>query len=1162
MIDLILKRKNLDILFILLLIIGTIFSSNQNLSLNITFSANLNSILSNLDVVNNTQNVQSNMNSSDCVKKFIPIISTLSSNCQSRIVSSFNQNVVPGRCCTPANFTSSIRDCLKADISSFTNSMTKISQSNKLAFSCYKNNEVFKILNKLPLSKEEIDNDNTFLKGLLLGYNNLNHLMSKCLSALNNLSLNMLTRMCLPSTSLPNFFKKDSSGNYASILKLKQDDLDIQKSCTDYLRNHTQITNVLLNSYVDQVNYLLGVDQCNYYSDFFNFDMGQDKNDIYFPNKIIPSAPETFNSLLDTWSNCTSTKSEFLSFAVSTLKTNIQLSQQANPNGLSTFIGRADINFDIIKRTFYLEKYPSFHVKCDSNTCTAYCLTCNGLIWDNTKVVSGSNIKSFDTSCCNGVCVVYIQLVNPNVSGSEVFKINGDSSTRNADKLLTEKLANAQFCFDNKKNFTANLRGPNSTYVRSNNTINNTSNNTIRNFSNVNFTNSKLKSVITDIQANPNNYNLDFRLGSALNLLIQPYNNNTRVTLMNFLNRDLYARNNSFYFACENGNCTYQCKNCSDSNSTFALFPNNTMNPIQAPKKLLKKSGSSGSKSSGSSTKSGGSSTKSGGSSLTGGSTKSGGSSSNSGGSTKSGGSSLTGGSSSNSGGSTKSGGSSLAGGSSSYGASNTNLRPNSGPSSNQPTLSGQATKLQYNQPSSSTSQYSGYSSSMYYPSTKSNINVNSNTYSYNKISVNTYSNNYNSNFQSSYSNSFSSRSTVIITTKYYSMPTYYYTPITRYSIRYYTYRPTYYTYYSSDMYYSPSWGFYSSYYMPNYNFMYYRAPSPYSNLSINNPSADLRPNYNPLDWMPSSRLPFDISTYMTNINNKINSIKLYVECCSLFCVTYLESFDDGYTNPNDSRNRVFLDFNMRNYLFLDSAQLIPKTKKCMMDNLYSRLENGTITNNQTDQYRSLNITNSCEIETPYKTFPLKNSCRNELSQYCGLNNFDQLIERFFPKTYNSQCSLSLLCPNITDSSSEDDRARCGDLLSTNFMSNNYRVSYTSLAFPCHASNNAPKAISSLIQTHMMKSRLSQSNTTSLYVNETNLSSTDKSEISSVQSAVNQQGNITVVIDNNSNLAANTNVDIDLGKINSNVQASTMQSSSSAFSKLSGFILILALFLI
>ena len=88
----------------------------------------------------------------------------------------------------------------------------------------------------------------------------------------------------------------------------------------------------------------------NYYSDFFNFDMGQDKNDIYFPNKIIPSAPETFNSLLDTWSNCTSTKSEFLSFAVSTLKTNIQLSQQANPNGLSTFIGRADINFDAFQQ--------------------------------------------------------------------------------------------------------------------------------------------------------------------------------------------------------------------------------------------------------------------------------------------------------------------------------------------------------------------------------------------------------------------------------------------------------------------------------------------------------------------------------------------------------------------------------------------------------------------------------------------------------------------------------------------------------------------------------------------------------------------------------------------------------------------------------------------
>ena len=349
--DLILKKKNIDFLFILLLIIGTIFATNQNATVNITtgsvnmtVSINIGSLVSNLDTVIQSSAVQNNTISSECVRKFSPIISKLPSGCQSRIVSLFNANTIQGRCCTPANFTKSIKECLMSEANYFSQSMSKIAISNKKAFSCFKNNEVFKVINNLPLSKDEQNSDDHFLRTLILSYNNLNHLLSKCIQGMNTISMQMLTRMCLPSTSLPKFFNQDSSGNYVSVMKLKKDDVDTHKACANYLRNHTQISNVLLDSYVDQVNYLLGVDQCNYYSDFFNFDINQDKNDIFFPSTVVPSSvPDTFDVMLGTWNTCANSKTDFQSFAVSTLMSNIQISQKANPNGLSTFIGRSDI---------------------------------------------------------------------------------------------------------------------------------------------------------------------------------------------------------------------------------------------------------------------------------------------------------------------------------------------------------------------------------------------------------------------------------------------------------------------------------------------------------------------------------------------------------------------------------------------------------------------------------------------------------------------------------------------------------------------------------------------------------------------------------------------------------------------------------------------------
>ena len=326
------------------------------------------------------------------------------------------------------------------------------------------------------------------------------------------------------------------------------------------------------------------------------------------------------------------------------------------------------------------------------------------------------------------------------------------------------------------------------------------------------------------------------------------------------------------------------------------------------------------------------------------------------------------------------------------------------------------------------------------------------------------------------------------------------------------------------------------------------------NNLNNNNQTAlysgvDLSPNYNPLDWMPSYRVPFNLSSYMTILNAQLISIKIYVECCQLFCVTFIDSFDDGYSNVSDNRRRVFVDINLRNYLFLDSASMNPSTKKCMISDLYSQPNNGTLFNSTADQYRSLNMVTNCGIDAPFKTFPLKNTCRNELSQYCGMNNFGSIIQRFYPPNYSGTCNQSLLCLNVTSSSSDDLKAACGASLSQNFMTNSFRISYTGIAYPCHnpAIAQAPVQATSFIQAHLMKSRLGQVNSTSGYVDESTLTPSEQNEVVSTVVSVQSNGNLTVAIDGNTNTAPNTNVAQDLNNINANIQVNNSTNYSSTF---------------
>jgi hypothetical protein len=351
----------------------------------------------------------------------------------------------------------------------------------------------------------------------------------------------------------------------------------------------------------------------------------------------------------------------------------------------------------------------------------------------------------------------------------------------------------------------------------------------------------------------------------------------------------------------------------------------------------------------------------------------------------------------------------------------------------------------------------------------------------------------------------------------------------------------------------------------------------------------------------------------MNLVNQKLNQVKIFVECCKLFCVTYIESFDDGVAQLGSAK-RVFVDFNLRNYFGLDTSNLPVQQKTCLVGSLYSNTSNS-------------GWVQSCQIDAPFRTFPLKDSCRNSMNRQCGSVGFNDIFERF-----DGKCDDSLVCDNVNESSSEAEKLNCGAQISTRFLSNNFQIHFASLVNPC-ARKAAPAQarLTSLIQTHFMKKILQVSNSTnstntttsnatrtnttftttnstttttngtnttntttsvnttssnnttnatgvtnatlsnttssntsavnssSPYVNEASLTPAERNDLNTTTTTVKSDGSITVSIDSNTNLAPNLNVEADLNKIKSG----NTSSSNGSFAKLSGLlILILAVFFI
>jgi len=426
--------------------------------------------------------------------------------------------------------------------------------------------------------------------------------------------------------------------------------LEIYKECNEYTITQEKFGKTIIDSGVDTINLLNGSSECNYFSRNFIFDPEKDKEDEIFQmqqkynmknenietdyidilynnsHNNIDTNNEKDNEVndrnnpnyyLDSWYGCIKQKF-FQLFSTQTNQNKVRLENEIdnlyktipialykNPQGLSTYIGRFDIDFSIIKKTFDITSFSYFHIICENRICEANCPICSSsdFSWDNLNVVK-SDSTFLEISCCDKLCVIYIRIIdsfnnnnnsNYNVNnynyvmGAEIFHVKNSNYIFDISPLEIEKIKNANKSFEEEDiNFEDK-----------------------KNHNNYTRKDSDFQSEVEEIIKRSNKYIKDIRLSYLMYLNLDIKNNmkffngnlfrnlssdrknindhnNKFIQLNDFIYENLMLTNSTFYFECDKGKCIYECKICpsidfyeGDSQTIkieFNLNPNNSPN--------------------------------------------------------------------------------------------------------------------------------------------------------------------------------------------------------------------------------------------------------------------------------------------------------------------------------------------------------------------------------------------------------------------------------------------------------------------------------------------------------------------------------------------------------------------------------------------------------
>jgi hypothetical protein len=827
-----------------------------------------------------------------CVKKFATILANYPKDIQKAFIKEFYAAEESLNCCNSNTVAEKISKYYNYNVKSFADLASKQSKDSKVGMSC------FKSINHLQTEfgfKDDTASTSSreFIKELLMSQNQANTNLAKCTTELNKAVMKNALLMCGTDSFHQKVFNFNENGVATSPKKSFEINEHIYKSCSEFFKSNEDLSKNASGSLIDSINYTMGLPQCSYFSNNFKFDIEEDQDDPLFPQRLGSQQVMSTHDLLVDYEQCaTLTFSQENSDAISKLLTDVKGAMKENPNGLSTYIGRSDINYDIIKQTFYLNKFNSFLVRCKNKTCQAICDGCDNLNWPKDEVVLTDATK-LKVSCCNKTCLVYVE-INDMVygetkvlKGAEIFYIREEKYRKGVDPLLVTKLRNADQCFyKNSKEFNKGNDAP---------TIDN----------------SVLHEKLQDVVEHPNSFLIDTRFQNALKLKINV--EGTNISIVDYFSKHLIKDNNSFSLMCAAGKCSYDCLNC--DNKVYDLLPNTDMEAQTVLLQMKKQDGGASSSASAAGNTQGGAQLDGNVSfkaevtvptiSINGQASASG-----------------DGQLASSLANAAKSAYGKLQGGADGQGTVTTTTTSTTSSSTGDASAQGQG-QAEIKAPEAPKIDYSKIKSAY----ATANLNVGHNTFNTgpiaeykvaDKIEIPSFEPQYNLNFNNKdYSGKTDSSFGAFAYYKFSDAELSYASTGYDYEVEGYNY------------YFRPTVGAETG------SIMNYDPLESISNKLSASSNKDYTPLYNPLDWIIGYDQSFSLNTYEKMINSNLSNVRMAIECCKAFCVTYVDSINDNMDNPQ-GKKLVYLDFFLRFNSFLNPMAMNNPQKQCLISNFFT----------------------------------------------------------------------------------------------------------------------------------------------------------------------------------------------------------------------------------
>lgn len=1134
-------------------------------------SAFINSI-NDLTDFTSTAELTTAASSNNCISKFLPLISSLPANVQSAIISEFKihatETTSDGSCCNSKRLIDAVSPLFNINLKSFSNLMTRQSNNIKSGYGGIRASEVLDSVIGANTTSATVTNNKKIINDLINNQNQLNTDLIKCATHINSFRIKNAGLMCLDSTAVSKLFNIGSNGLVYSIKNNNDDFYNIFERCIEYVQDFSNYSDIIFNSFFSNLNYAIGSDQCNYFSNFFGFDLNDDINDVLYPDEVNSfDNNSTATDLLTKWSTCAIQYLNFSIYNVTDFITTVNYSITTNPNGLSTYIGRSDINYDKIKAGFYLNSVNTFYLSClGTNDCSYVCIDCDDLNFDNDNIIM-SNTTDLNLTCCNNICIVVVKIEDTyennliDLYGAEIFDMNTNDELQDISDLLQTKLRNAALQFDS---------------INTNNSTD------------------SLLFEIKNIVKNVDNYTVDYRMETILDLMISDTNKKVTSVSDYFYNVLLNGTNN-FTFTCINKVCNLVSDNY--NNQQFNLYSNvtpvsssknnNTTNKTRKKYKpyseiiendqnisdnsnsnrkkykpytetfddnnnhtaynnseeqgrnLASRSKSSSSKSSSSkSSSSKSSSSKS--SSSKSGSTSTGSKSGSTSSSSKSG-SSLT-------------------------SKSTSSLKTTKSPTTSTASSSKSGSSLTKKASTASTSNTKKFSSSdSKYVSSGSGANSKKSTFTQSSAGKNglaDYSSNNNINSYNSIRNTNNYASSNYNT---YSTST---RPNSKF-INYYQSSSVNYGYssgigrYSSYNYYSTVHrSYYRNYYLYNYHSRY-RRPTYYSYTDFE--ASDLpylAAEYDPADWAPNSEPLFNATDYLSVVAADLNNVKIYIECNSIFCVTYITEINDGYADEDNGDKRIFVDVNLRNIDYIKQNKLSLQQIKCLIKDFITKY-NSTIIETTIQNKIADNSLTVCGIPSTFDIFPITDKCSKSIATTLKAVHYDDLINRIIPfKSTNSNSDASSSTFSISELSvcsslqlNKTNYGTCGQLFKDAFISNGLKINFKALVYPFTKYNNSQstKTRGLRLLTDDSSNTASSSNNSTVSDPNNDLNSQQKAQYSEVATYSQSKSDNSTTIDGSSTSTPASASNDDTTIANSYADNQISNNNSSQYLKNMGF---------